>query len=508
MGWTKAKSEKRIADHLESMGEIEIKPLEREVNDLGDVLSETKCREIDSAHMYGDISNFSDLASGDPTKAPLQYRKLIRGTYVYQRVVGRLVEEPFGGVRVHFQGPRLHALFYRPTDEKQRARKAVLLQLTLADFVEHVFNPEFTDLADLAIRSGSDIGTVIGTKNGVGGDREMLFVGNAANQAAKIISANETHYLTARVYDLLSKDLQAKCWAVGERYRISASKEALDTLLAAEGIVYDRDVYAKIVKDERDAIDLDKIDYSNATERIKFGTLGVYDNKRVEGATIFADLSGFTAYVAAATTETQKKKRLRVFAAIRKELARIAKVDYDGVRVQYQGDRVQVLLHIPKGETSTIAENAVKIALAMQSAMEVTLKAALPDAKELTLAVGIDMGWTLASMYGKRGQRDRMCLGDPVDVAAAIEDASAGTETAVSKRVYDALSESTRKMFAASGTRFVAKGKLLDDYDRAQEASNKYAASEVYVGLGGAAATVTGTPTPGSIPVTPSRSHA
>ncbi|MDB5071409.1 MAG: hypothetical protein JWM87_2520 [Candidatus Eremiobacteraeota bacterium] len=506
MGWTKPKSEKRIKDHLDGMGEIEIKPLEREVNDLSDVLSETKCREIPSLHMYGDISNFSDLASGDPSTAPRQYRKLIRATHVYQRVVSGLVEETFGGVRVHFQGPRLHALFYRPTDEKERARKGVLLQLTLADFVEHVFNPGFTDLNDLVIRSGSDIGTVIGTKNGVGGDREMLFVGEAANQAAKIISANETHYLTKTVHDLLSDDLQAECWAVGDRYRISASKETLDSLLAADGINYDRETLTKLVKDERDAIDLDKIEYSDAYVRINFRTLGVYDNKRVEGATIFADLSGFTAYVAAATTEQEKKKRLRVFAAIRKELAKVAKDDYDGVRVQYQGDRVQVLLHLPKGDTGSIAENAVKIALAMQSSMEVTLKAALPEADELSLAIGIDLGWTLASLYGTRGQRDRMCLGEAVDVAAQIEDASAGGETAVSKRMYDALSESTRKLFPKSGSRYVAKGKLLDDYDRAQE-SNKYAAPEVYLNLG-AASSVSATSTLGSIPVTPSRSHA
>ena len=63
-----------------------------------------------------------------------------------------------------------------------------------------------------------------------------------------------------------------------------------------------------------------------------------------------------------------------------------------------------------------------------------------------------------------------------------------------------------RKLFLKSGSRYVAKGKLLDDYDRAQE-SNKYAASEVYLNLG-AASSVSATSTLGSIPVTPSRSHA
>jgi len=505
MAWTKKKSEDRIAAHLESMAEIEIKPLEREVDDLAAILSESNCRELESAHVYADVSNFSDLASGDPNKAPAQYRKIIRATHVYQRVMTQLVET-LGGVRVHFQGPRLHALFYRPSDEKKRARLAVLLQLVIADFVKHCFNPKFTDIADFTVRSGCDTGTVIGTKNGLGGDREMLFVGDAANQAAKIISGSETHYLTTRVYDLLSDDLKRQCWGVGERYRISASKEALDALLSAEGIVYDRDVYAALVKTQRDEIELDKITYENANERIDFSGLGIYTNKRVQGATIFGDLSGFTAYVAAASTEKQKKERLRVFAAIRKELAKVAKQDYEGVRVQYQGDRVQVLLHLPKGDAPAIAEKAVEIALAMQSSMEVTLKSALPVAEPLSLAVGVDFGWTLATRCGARGQRDRICLGSAVDTAADIEDATNGGDTAVSKRVYDELSEATRKLFAVSGARYVAKAKLLDDLERAQEASSKYAGTAVHLGLGGAAS-ITSTATANSIPVVPSRSH-
>jgi len=506
VSWTMSKSEKRINEHLERMGAIEILPLEREVNDLGAILSETRCREIPSAHVYVDISNFADLASGDPTKAPQKYRKIIRGIHVYQRMVTKLVEDTFHGVRVHFQGPRLHALFYRPTDEAIQARKALLFQLAIADFVTNAFNPAFSELDDFTVRSGSDIGSVIGTKNGIGGDRELLFVGNAANVAAKVISSTPSHYLTARMYDLASEELQAECWPVGELYRISASQDALDTLLTADSISYDRETYARAVRDERDAVDLDDILYSDAYVRVDFGDLSIRNNKRIEAATIFADLAGFTAYVAAATDEEEKKVRLRVFAAIRKELAKVAKDDFDGVRVQYQGDRVQVLLNMPRGDDERIAENAVQIALAMQSSMEVTLKAALPDAKDLALAVGIDMGSTLASQYGTRGERDRMCLGSAVDFAAEIEDVSAGGETAISARLYEKLTEPTRKLFSRSGSRYVAKGKLLDDYERAQEVS-KYSASKVYVNLG-AVASVSAVGSPGSIMVAPSRSHA
>lgn len=507
MGWTKAKSEKRIGEHLAGMAEIEIKPLEREVSDLGAILSESKCREIASTHVYADVSNFADLASRDPEHAPQLFRKIIRATHVYQRTVTDLVEDVFGGVRVHFQGARLHALFYRPADEATRAKKAVLFQLALADFVKTVFNPEFSEVSDFAIRSGADIGTVIGTKNGLGGDREMLFVGDAANYAAKIISGTGTHYLTGRIYDLLPVSLQAVCWAESGHYRASASGATLDGLLAAESIVFDRGALAKAVREERDAVDLEEVAFSDAYSRINFAALSVRNNKRILGATIFADLSGFTAYVAAATTEKSKKERLRVFAAFRKELAKVAKADYDGVRVQYQGDRVQVLLHLPHGDSTAIAEDAVKIALAMQSSMEITLKAALPEAQDLKLAVGIDMGTTLASRYGTRGQRDRMCLGRVVADAANLQDASKGGETAISQTVYDNLSAETRKLFSPIGDRFVVKDKLIDDYDRAHEGA-KYHASSVHVSVASSIATVASVPSRTSAEVQPSRSHA
>ena len=50
-----------------------------------------------------------------------------------------------------------------------------------------VFNEEFTDLSDAEIQSGADIGDAIGTRNGMDGDRELLFLGRPANHAAKLL---------------------------------------------------------------------------------------------------------------------------------------------------------------------------------------------------------------------------------------------------------------------------------------------------------------------------------
>ena len=139
------------------VGEIEIEKLVRDA-DLNSLLTETRCRTITGAHTYIPISNFPELASDDTYSAD-EYKRLIQGIHIYQREVSRIVEsiEGIQGLRVHFQGPKLHALFYRPIDDaKDIARRVFFLMAVVRDFVEHVFNPAFPNYADFQVSGGAD----------------------------------------------------------------------------------------------------------------------------------------------------------------------------------------------------------------------------------------------------------------------------------------------------------------------------------------------------------------
>src|SRR5260370_12210609 len=146
MRWNYQRSEERIRKHLEDMGEIHVEKLRKEA-DLEQLLSETTCRDIYGAHVYIQVSNFARLASDGPY-AEDDYKRLIQGVHIYDRAVTRIVEG-LGCVLVHFQGPKLHALFYRPIDhaEPQTTRSALLL-LVLKDFGKTIFNPAFPNYAD------------------------------------------------------------------------------------------------------------------------------------------------------------------------------------------------------------------------------------------------------------------------------------------------------------------------------------------------------------------------
>ena len=191
MSWNYNTSLSRVQAHLYSMGEIEVEKLVRD-SDLQSLLSETCCREIYGAHVYVDIPNFSDLAT--MTAEGEDYRRVIQAVHLYEREVARIVEDEsiFDGVRIHFQGTKLHALFFRPIDDAMEiATRAVLLQMVLRHFVRYIFNLEFPKLPNLSLSGGVDLGSAIGTKNGHRGDRELLFLGAPANYAAKILTGTD-----------------------------------------------------------------------------------------------------------------------------------------------------------------------------------------------------------------------------------------------------------------------------------------------------------------------------
>jgi class 3 adenylate cyclase len=497
MIWDYDESLERIRHHLDDMGEIEVEKLRREA-DLSNLLSETKCREIYGAHVYVGVTNFAKLAS-EGVYSEDDYKRLIRGIHLYQREVSRIVEryEIFDGLRVHFQGPKLHAFFYRPIDDGEvLASRAVLLQLVLKDFVAHVFTPAFPDYDPFKIAGGADIGDVIGTRNGSRGDRELLFLGPAANRSAQIVGSAGRLRITSDLYDALPDDLRGVCEKVDDDlYRVKAVAQGdLDDLLEARSIGWDREESAERIKEDKKRFPLKDVSYGSANKLIDMDALSIHNNKRVLAASVYADISGFTAYVDGVETEEETKEALRVFHAIRKELATVVKIDHEGVRVQYQGDRVQALFHLPKDEEEGIATEAVEAAVGLQSSIEHSIKEALPEADDLGLAVGVDIDTTLASKLGTRGHRDRMCVGMSVENAAELEERSEGGRIAITQRVYEALPDRLSEHFShdSEANCYVADGLTADKLDLAERATDYKAGKSALITAAAAGALVVG----------------
>lgn len=511
MSWNNDVSLERIGKHLDNMGEIEIEKLVREA-DLETLLTETCCRQIHGAHVYVSIPTFARIATqtiADNT----EYKRFIQGVHIYQREVSRIVETIFDGLRIHFQGAKLHALFYRPIDATEKlATKAFLLQLVLKDFVNSVFNDAYPLLDDFSISGGADVGDAVGTRNGKRNDRELLFLGACANYAAKIISSAGRLRVSQAIYDALPDDLRELCGETDEEeiYQINTvTQTKLDELLEKYEIGWDREKSRERVDDDKRAHPLKDIDYSSATELIDLDALSIWKNKRVLGASIFGDITGFTAYIDKAETDEEKRKALKVLHAIRKEMATVVAVDFNGLRVQFQGDRVQGLYHMPKDEETKIAIEAVEAAIGLQSSMEKTIKEKLPEAQELHLAVGVDIDTTLVSKLGTRAHRDRICLGSAVENAAKHEEKCSAGQIGVSKRIYDALPERLSKHFTYDSNIacYVAKDLTADKVERAAKASAA-AGAPAFITSTGSGVTITEREREGARTIIPGRSYA
>jgi len=515
MSWNYNTSLSRVQAHLDSMGEIEVEKLIRDA-DLQSLLSETCCREIYGAHVYVDVPNFPDLAT--MTAEGEDYRRVIQAVHLYEREVARIVEEEsiFDGVRIHFQGAKLHALFFRPIDDSTAiAARAVLLQMVLRHFVRSIFNAEFPKLPNLSLCGGADLGSAIGTKNGHRGDRELLFLGAPANYAAKILTGSDHIRVTGALYAALPESLQSYFGeTTDDRYNAKVYElgpiaiEDLEASLEEQGIKWDRRASEQRLKDDKATYPLSQIEYSDAEVLIDIDALGITNNKRVLAASVFGDVSGFTAYIDQAEDQDALKTALRVLHAIRKEMASVVKHDFDGVRVQYQGDRVQALFHLPKRNDKDIARRAVHCAIGLESSMELVIKRLLPEAAGLGMATGVSIGETLVSKLGTHGHRDRISIGDSVEEAARHQEGSKCGEIAIPADVHAHLDEELQKLFVWNGDRGLYLGTNItaEKIERARKA--ELFNQTVFVTSGAAGVHVSSQPTDGSRFFVPSSSYA
>jgi class 3 adenylate cyclase len=511
MSWNYQTSLERIQKYLGDLGEIHVEKLMRDA-DLYALLTPTNCRQIYGAHVYFDVPNFALIAGQAEGE---DYRRVIQAVHIYHREVARIVEDPkmFDGVRIHFQGPKLHALFFRPIDLTERiATKSVLLQIVLRDFVANVFNPAFPLLPNLTLAGGADMGDAIGTKNGMKGDRELLFLGAPANYAAKIVGAPGEINITDQIFSALPRKLRDLCSPLQEGiYQIGATTSGtIAELLDEFGIGWNPNDSAERLEDDKRLFPLNTIEYSEADSLIDLDSLGIRNNKRVRAASLFADVAGFTKYIDAAQTAEDKKKVLRVFHAIRKEMAEVVKNDFSGLRIQYQGDRVQALFHLPKNEDAAFLNKAVEAAAGLQSSMEYTLKQCLPEAGPLRLAIGIDLDVTLVSKIGTRGQRDRICIGVGVEGAARAQEKSDGGEVSLTPRAFQLLDTRLQPLFSLDKSRnlYVATNFYADRFERAAKAAAYGAGGPVAVRTASKTVTVTHGGQAGGRQVLPSKTYA
>jgi class 3 adenylate cyclase len=474
MAWTYEKSRDRVRARWERRSDLNIS-----VEKLGrqmelENITLPKSRRVRGVHLYATTAGSGKLdALGDTAEAAESIRVL--GAWLAEAArIAAAFEVPV----IAAQGARVHVLNYRPIDgDKVLARDAVLLATALRRMTVGALNPQLDAAAALNCRAGLDLGETVGTRGGTGGDSELLFLGSAANRAAKLLGTRKI-IVAARLYDALEDVLDVTAEEIDgdDAWALSMSNDAHDEALEKYGFGWTIDKSTERLTDDLEKWPTDRCRVGSTTETVSFDTLGRSNSKLIDAAVVIADIDGFSDYIESLEDDEEKRDAIVALDMMRYEFREVLKNDYScGVRVQYQGDNIIGLIHMPNTDESKVAERALDIAAGIQASMQHTLSDIVPEAEDLTVTVGVALAETLATQLGPRGRRNAMIVGPAVSKADRISAALDGTEVGFSKRTYDALPEHLQASFAWSNRAkaWVATDLPADKLDLIKEAHER-----------------------------------
>ena len=457
MSWDKQRSLDRITRRWAARDtEITVSKLTRDMN-LQNV-SLRKGRRIFGAHLYATVAGSGRLHCLDRDE---DAQSAIQRTALWQAEVARIAKA-FDVPIIAFQGARVHLLAYRPIDDDAAiARRATLLARAILFMTRDAFNPLFDTELGLNARAASDLGETIATRGGVRGDSELLFLGNAANRPAKLLCSSKLvvtdRFMDAHGDQLSHEKIEAD---VEDAWILRHDVDTIEAAVAEDAIDWTIAKSADRLAVDREKWPAERFKVSGATEKIKPASLSRSNSKLVQTAVLLMDIDGFSAYVEEAEDDEIKRDAILALDAIRQEMREVLKVDFNGVRVQYQGDNMIGFVHLPAGDDEKIATAAAEIAAGMQASMSITLPEVVPDAKRLDVVVGVSMNETVVTSLGQYADRNALVLGSAATQAEKIQMRLDAKQTGIDAATYEALPDEIQELYSWNGS---AKAYVADD---------------------------------------------
>jgi len=480
MAWNEKRSKERVKANDFKDYELNVQDLSRSMDFTN--LGKKDVRRATGVHLYVDVPNFHQAV--DDAGNDLQKQgKLLRASSVLRRVQGELLAQDDVG-DIQRQSVRAHGLVFRPYDgeddpkDGDRAKRAVIHAITQNTYVLDVFNDVFSDVRDFSSAVGLASGTSYLANIGKSGKRELISLGTCANIAAKIIGHNDTITITSDMYDVLPDFLQEffkedEEVAGVQTYQSSGLRWSKQPELAKKlGVVWKSESWRNKTEEHRDALPLSEIEVSDASVLIDVSKLSERNCKRTQAVTFYADLDGFTRYVQEAETDEKVISLIRQFHMIRSEFQSVAEVDFDGLVLQHRGDCILGIVHLPSGQSSHAdrCEDAVDLAIGIQSSMQHVLNEHLTDRKDIHVAIGLDVGKVMVSRLGKKGERITICFGPEVTEAERLQYISSAKQIRISSEIYDQLSdEDVKEEFTKRGVAYAATSLTFPKLDEKKE---------------------------------------
>lgn len=475
--WNEERAGKRIDGFLRDVETVTVKDFVRVMEILD--LKVNVAYKVPAAHLYIDLLNVEEML-GEHAETETKHRRVLRFLNLHQRAVEAILTD-CDALKVDFHNQRLHAVVTHPLgddEEATRIHKAVTIAATVMELLAQVSDPDETTLPAPKVRVGIDSGMALAVTNGRRGAREPLFLGNPANLAAKMASGGKVGiYLTngARAtagFGVVDDDRQKTT---------PLTKAQIATSAEEAGLVLDQDAWLERWEKERKAQPLSDFDFTRPTPPLRdfeatLDDIGPKQSRRIACSSVYADIDGFTAYVAE-KLEDDAEAVVRALHVLRSELHSVLRVDFGGMKVRFIGDCLHGAL--AEGATVTDEEETVSTAVLAAAGMRSSFLLAqekVEGIEGLGLAIGFDLGPAAKTRLGVRGMRNRVSLGRATLRAEAEQSRCDGDQTALGQAAYDAATQAVKALFGtgrrvADLTYPVAVAKLSQDGDRSAKAA-------------------------------------
>jgi class 3 adenylate cyclase len=467
--WNHNRAARHIDSKIEDVKVVTIVDYHRDMS-LENIPS-NKAYRVDAVHLYADILNLDDMLHVTAEEGVTCHRRTLRFLNLHYRAVHRILSR-CEVRRVDFHNQRLHALVARPSNtennaEAKRIRRAVAIAQLIIDVLEETGDSdEFIPSAK--VRVGIDSGEALAVNNGRRGGREPLFLGAPANYAAKMSGGGSRVgiYLTNNAREAIGLEIVDKPAATAlTTVEIKECQDEADLGVSKDTIV-------KEWKEDLEKHPIGAFTFSRHTPPLR--TLDILaltpaNSKRQEAASVYADIDGFTAYVAKHIDDAAEDV-VRVFHVIRAELDRVLTCDFDGRRIRFIGDCLHGLLCDGTAHSTDDLEtvsSATLCAGALRSSFDLALEKLEEqdvDIDGLGLAIGFEFGFMTVTRLGMQGDRVRCSVSRGVLASESEQARCRGDETAIGVSAYDAGTQAVRDLFGAR-----RKVKALD-YNEAVEA--------------------------------------
>ena len=446
--WSTNKAADRINKLLDEVKDVTIVEYSRDMS--LEKIPKNKAYRSDSVHLYVDILNLDEILATSDSEGETCHKRALRFLNLHYRAVDRILNEA-GALRVDFHNQRLHAVISKPYDsEEDRIKKAVAIAHLIINVLKETGEDDNL-IPDATVRVGIDSGRSLIVNNGRRGGLEPLFLGSPANEAAKLASDHSATgiFLTNNARQVIGIPVAANTINTPlTKVQIEVCEENANLDISKEKII---DAW----KDDLENNPIGSFNFSGHTPPLS--TLDILaltpsNSRRQELVSIYADISGFTAYIRDHIDENTEDV-IRVLHVIRSELDNVLSKDFEGRKIRFIGDCIHGVFCLGTAQSTDTFETISESVLcsgALRSSFNKALEIFSNNNVEygdLGLSIGFEYGQTAITRLGIKGGRVRCAVSRAVLSSESAQSRCNGVQTAIGTFAYKKANDAVRNLF-------------------------------------------------------------